>query len=201
VIEHDVAKEKENAFREWQTQITEAASRYEGYLGTDVCPPVEADQNRWYIMVHFDSSENLSHWLDSDVRQALIERGKTIFSSTKITYYKTGLERWFLYRKTNPPAWKQIMATLLGLYPTVMILLLLQSSLEFMNRLSQADAMLISNLLSCCLLTLFVMPFVARLLKFWLQPAHQTSPQNNWIGLLLILAALGFMRSFFVWQG
>ncbi|MBF2029419.1 MAG: hypothetical protein IGS48_22110 [Oscillatoriales cyanobacterium C42_A2020_001] len=143
----------------------------------------------------------MSRWLESDVRQTLVERGKTIFSSTKITYYKTGLERWFLNRKTNPPDWKQIMATLLGLYPTVMILLLLQSSLEFTNTLSRADVMLISNFLSCCLLTFFVMPFVARLMKFWLQPAQQTSVHNNWIGFLLILVALGFMRSIFLWRG
>lgn len=196
VIEHDVAPQKQDEFRAWQHNITQAASQYAGYQGTDVCPPVKAG-DKWYIMVHFDSPEHLNHWLDSDVRQSFVKVGKNIFSTSKLTFYKTGLERWFIQKKSNPPAWKQILATLLGLYPTVMLLLLLQSSLSFMESWSAADAMLISNLASVCLLTWFVMPAVSRLLKFWLQPSSHDSTQNNWMGLLLIVVALGFLRSVF----
>lgn len=196
VIEHDVASDKQDEFREWQNNITQAASQYQGYQGTDICPPVEKG-DKWYIMVHFDAPDHLNKWLDSDVRHNFVKVGESIFSTSKLTYYKTGLERWFIKEKTNPPAWKQIMATLLGLYPTVMLLLLLQSSLRFMQSLSQADAMLISNFASVCLLTWFVMPAVSRLLKFWLQPASRDSIQNNWMGLLLVVFALGLLRSIF----
>lgn len=197
VIEHEVAAHKEAEFRKWQSDITKAASQYEGYQGTDVCPPVEEDE-KWYVVVHFDSQEHLNQWLESDDRREFVKTGKQIFSSTKITYYKTGLERWFINQKTNPPAWKQIMATLLGLYPTVMILLLIQSSLSSMQQLDRADAMLISNFVSCCLLTWFVMPSVSRLLNFWLHPLPHASKWNHWIGFVLVLIALVFMRSLFV---
>lgn len=196
VIEHEVAPDKQDAFRDWQTNITKAVSYYAGYQGTDVCPPVEDDE-KWYIMVHFDSAEHLNDWLESDMRHKLVETGKSIFSTSKITYYKTGLERWFINQETNPPAWKQIMATLLGLYPTVMLLVLLQSTSGITQNWSRADAMLISNLVSCCLLTWFVMPGVASLLKFWLQPTS-ASRSTHWIGLLLVLFALGLIRSAFV---
>ncbi|MDX2244074.1 MAG: antibiotic biosynthesis monooxygenase [Leptolyngbyaceae cyanobacterium bins.302] len=195
VIEHEVAAHKQEAFRNWQNEITKAASQSAGYQGTDVCPPVEEDE-KWYIVVHFDSPEHLNQWLNSDVRREFVKTGKDIFSTTKITYYKTGLERWFINQKTNPPAWKQIMATLLGLYPTVMILLLVQSALSFMQSLPRADAMLISNFASVCLLTWFVMPSVSRSLKFWLHPPSPTI-HNDWIGLALIVIALGMMRSIF----
>ncbi|MDX2228906.1 MAG: hypothetical protein NW220_04685 [Leptolyngbyaceae cyanobacterium bins.349] len=196
VIEHDVALEKQDAFREWQTNITKAASEYAGYQATDVCPPVEQD-DKWYIMVHFDSPEHLNVWLDSDIRHKLVEIGKTIFSTSKITYYKTGLERWFIPHDSNPPAWKQIMATLLGLYPTVMILSWLQSFSGILKPFSPPDAMLISNFVSICLLTWIVMPLVARSLKFWLQPTPQTGAQMHWIGLGLVVFALILLRSLF----
>ncbi|MEB3336567.1 MAG: antibiotic biosynthesis monooxygenase [Leptolyngbyaceae bacterium] len=197
VIEHEVDKSKEAEFREWQSNIREAASQFTGYVGTDVCPPVEGDYNKWYVIVHFDSSDHLTHWVESEIRRDLIEVGKKVFSTYKITHFKTGLERWFIKQKAQPPAWKQILATLLGLYPTVMILTLGQSSISWMSVFSLADSMLLSNLASCCLLTWLVMPFVAKLLKPWLEPTDSSPVNIHWIGTLLILIALVFMRSIF----
>lgn len=198
VIEHEVSAEKEAEFKQWQHRITQAASEFDGYLGTTVCPPIEHD-NKWYIIVQFDSPDSLIRWLESDTRHNLVEIGKQVFLSSKITHFKTGLEHWFVKQEANPPTWKQILATLLGLYPTVMLLSLMQSSLQWTNSWAFADVMLLSNFLSCCLLTWLVMPFVAWLLKAWLQPKNSRNPtQINWIGGALVLTGLVLMRSIFV---
>ncbi len=196
VIEHEVSPEKEEEFKQWQHKITQAASQFDGYLGTTVCPPVEHD-NKWYIIVQFDSPDRLTNWLESGIRLNLVEIGKQIFLSCKITHFTTGLERWFVKQEAYPPAWKQILATLLGLYPTVMLLSLLQAFLQWTSSWGFADVILLSNFLSCCLLTWLVMPFVAWLLKVWLQPKNRNSTQINWIGAVLVLTALGLMRSVF----
>ncbi len=196
VIEHEVSSEKEEEFKQWQHKITQAASQFDGYLGTTVCPPVEHG-NKWYIIVQFDSPDRLTNWLESNIRRNLVEIGKQVFLSSKITHFQTGLERWFIKQEAQPPAWKQILATLLGLYPTVMLLSLLQGSLQWTSSWEFADVMLLSNFLSCCLLTWLVMPFVAWLLKAWLQPKNRHSTQINWIGAVLVLTALGLMRSVF----
>jgi hypothetical protein len=196
VIEHQVAKSKEEEFRQWQSRITQAASQFEGYLGTDVCPPVE-DEITWYIVVQFDSCDRLHEWLESDVRHELVQVGKEIFSTAKVTHFKTGLERWFVKQEPDPPAWKQILATLLGLYPTVMLLQLVDHSLGLTKNWSLADGMLVSNWVSCCLLTWLVMPLVAWMFKFWLQPQKKWALLINGGGGLLILIALGLMRSIF----
>ncbi len=196
VIEHEVAPSKEAEFRQWQSSITKAASRFEGYVGTDVCPPVE-DDNKWYVVVQFSTCDTLNHWLESDVRQELVEIGETIFSTSKITHFKTGLERWFVKQESQPSAWKQIMATLLGLYPTVMILNMGQSALPWTKSWMFADVMLLSNFLSCCLLTWLVMPLVAWLLKAWLQPKKKRT-HVTWIGAVIVLAGLAIMRFLFV---
>jgi len=196
VIEHEVSQQKEKQFKQWQHRITQAASQFDGYLGTTVCPPVEQGA-KWYIIVHFDSPDSLTSWLESDIRRNLVEIGKQIFLSSKITHFQTGLEQWFVKQEAQPPAWKQILATLLGLYPTVMLLSLLQSSLQWTNSWAFADVMLLSNFLSCCLLTWLVMPFVASLLKAWLQPKDRNLAKINWIGAALVLTALALMRSIF----
>lgn len=198
VIEHEVSPEKEEEFKQWQYRITQAASQVEGYLGTTVCPPVDYD-NKWYIIVQFDSPDNLVNWLESDIRHNLVEIGKQVFLTSKITHFKTGLERWFVKQEASPPAWKQILATLLGLYPTVMLLSLVQAFLPWIDSWAFADVMLLSNFLSCCLLTWLVMPFVAWLLKDWLQP-KRNSMQTNWIGAGLVLTALALMRSIFAYS-
>lgn len=196
VIEHIVSPSKEDVFRDWQISITRAASKYEGYLGTDMYPPVEEGQNKWYIMVHFDNSNHLTHWLQSRDRQQLVDRGHKTFQKFK-TYYKTGLERWLLREKAAPPAWKQNLSVLLGLYPIVMGLLLLETAFPVTSSLSRADAMLVSNFLSCSLLGWIVMPLVTWLFRFWLLPTGQASISNNWTGFLIIVFALALMRSFF----
>jgi uncharacterized protein len=199
VIEHEVSQRKEQEFRQWQYKITQAASQFDGYLGTTVCPPLEHD-NKWYIIVQFDSPDSLANWLESDIRRDLVEIGKQVFLTSKVTHFKTGLERWFVKQEAYPPAWKQILATLLGLYPTVMLLSLLQASLQWTRSWAFADIMLLSNFLSCCLLTWLVMPFVAWLLKAWLQPNDRNLTQINWIGAVLVLTALALMRSIFAYS-
>jgi antibiotic biosynthesis monooxygenase (ABM) superfamily enzyme len=196
VIEHEVSKQKEEEFQRWQQRITEVASEFDGYLGTNVCSPVEPDC-KWYIVVQFDSPDTLTHWLESDTRHELVEIGKQIFLTSKITHFKTGLERWFVKQEASPPSWKQILATLVGLYPTVMLLNLVQSSLPWLKSWAFADVMLLSNFLSCCLLTWLVMPFVAWLFKAWLEPKTRHLTQINWIGAALVLIALALMRSIF----
>lgn len=170
---------------------------YEGYRGTDIYPPAEADQRKWYIIVHFDDPKHLAHWLESSDRQMIVEEGHKTFRKFKITYYKTGLERWFLKENASPPAWKQNLVILLGLDPTVMGLILLQSASPWMKSLQLADATLISNFLSCCLLGWIIMPFVTGLFKFWLLPTGQASAANTWVGTLLIIFGLVFLRSLF----
>lgn len=198
VIEHEVAQLKEEEFRQWQHRIIQAASQFDGYLGTIVCPPVEHN-TKWYIMVQFNSPNCLKNWLESDTRLNLVEIGKQIFISSKVIHFKTGLERWFVKQETHPPTWKQILATLLGLYPTVMLLSLFQSSLHWTRSWALADTMLLSNFLSCCLLTWLVMPFIAWLLRAWLQPKNCHTTQINWVGAVIVLISLGLMRSVFLY--
>lgn len=201
VIEYgEVSGDQESQFRQWQAEIRSGVSQFEGYLRTDIFPPIKGKQDKWYIVVHFDTPANLIQWLDSDTRHQLLNIGRRNFGSYRYRI-ETGLEGWFSNKRNskdrlNPPAWKQNFAVLFGLYPTVMIETLLFSHFHLMQSWSLAAKMLVNNLVSCSLLTWAVMPSVTRLLKFWLKP--QGAPVRiNLIGTLLVFMGYGLMVSIF----
>lgn len=74
---------------------------------------------------------------------------------------------------------------------------LLFSYLGFMKSWPHPPAVLLTNFVTCCLLTWVVMPLVRKLIHFWLQP-KVPSLQTDLIGVLLIFLSLGFMLSVFM---
>ena len=205
VIEYDgIPGEKESEFRKWQAEIRSGATQFEGYLRTDVFPAIQGAQDKWYVVVHFDTPANLSQWLDSDTRHRLISMGKRRFGAYRYHMGSglTGLEAWFSKRidttgkRSNPPAWKQNFAVLFGLYPTVMLETLLFSKLHLMNAWALPYQMFVNNLVSCSLLTWAVMPLVTWLLHFWLKPP-QSDAKLNLIGTLLVFLGYGLMVAVF----
>jgi antibiotic biosynthesis monooxygenase (ABM) superfamily enzyme len=202
VIEHDLPIGKESEFSRWQSEIIAASSQFEGYLRTEILPPMEEDQDKWYTVIYFDTAEHLTRWLESDVRHKLIKTKRKNLGSYQFIHYETGLESWFARQKNSqkiqlsPPPWKQAFAVLFGLYPTVMLETLLFSYLGLMESWSLAPTVLVNNLISCFLLTWLVMPFVRKLLHFWLQP-RSDSWHTDFSGTLIIFLGLGFMVSIF----
>ncbi|MCG9893687.1 MAG: hypothetical protein MH252_21775 [Thermosynechococcaceae cyanobacterium MS004] len=207
VIEYDeIAQDKEAQFLHWQSEIKAGLLQFEGYLKTDVCRPIPGVQEKWYIVVHFDSSAHLGEWLDSDIRYGIIGKGKKKFGPYRYKI-QTGFEGWFGQFREGaseiaPPAWKQACAVLLGLYPTVMLETMVFDQFGIMASWPLAPKMFVNNLVSCVLLTWVVMPLTTGVLKFWLKPQagrdgrDERSPflsQTNLMGLLIILIAYGFM--------
>lgn len=176
VIEYEIFAEQESLFEQWQSELKLAVSKFKGYVNTDVFPPIIGVHNKWYIVVHFDNSANLTCWLDSDIRHELIRIGRKNFGPYEYKKLGTGLEGWFSQdrhisgKPQQIPAWKQNFAVLFGLYPTVMVETLLFSQFPLMEFWPLANKVFVSNIISCSLLTWVVMPFVTNLLKFWLKP-------------------------------
>jgi hypothetical protein len=206
VVEHLVPKGKGLAFRIWHASLFQSARQFKGFVRIDLCPPVKAKQLRWYSITHFDSAEHLNHWLQSEARAQVIAKGQKIFESYQFKSFATGLEGWFSHKVGSeqmglgPPAWKQNLAVVLGLYPTVMLQSILFAAFGIMTSWSMASSMVINNLITSSLLTWLVMPFLTKLMRFWLQPAHQAvPPKNEILGTGAIAIALSVMVIVFRW--
>jgi len=191
VFTHRVAKDKVEDYLAWRRKTIEAQAHYPGYLATEFFKPHGTFQNEWVDIVRYDSTADLTHWMESKERAALLKELEPIVESMH-AHQVTGLEGWFALNRGSdgttggPPSWKQALAVLFALYPTVMVLNFLN---PLWRNLPFADQMLIGNILSVALLTYLVMPWVSRFLNFWL-----TAPARDWkneaIGLSTVAVGL-----------
>ncbi len=198
VVEHIVPDGNDAAFAQWHRELTQLAQHYPGFLRIDLAPPLACADGvvKWYSIVHFDSQAHLGQWLTSGDRQSHVAAGQHLLRAYRFKSFTTGLEGWFSHQSGSeqsglgPPAWKQVLAVVLGLYPTVMVQMLVFSALGIMKSWSPASAMLANNLITSVILTWIVMPQVAKRLEFWLRPAYRIPIQGvNWQGTAIVLAA------------
>lgn len=196
IIEQHIPPEKTEAFLRWQETIIKASREFPGYLRTDNFPPSHGIRDKWYTVIHFDTPENLTIWLDSDTRHQLIRNRREQLGFYRLIAYKNSFEDW-LIRQNNLPQWKQALTVLFGLYPTVMTATLIFSRWQITESWPVAIVILVSNIISCSMLTWIVMPLVRKLFNFWLKPP-QPSSKIDWLGIFLITIGISFMVSLFL---
>jgi antibiotic biosynthesis monooxygenase (ABM) superfamily enzyme len=191
VFTHRVPKDNVEDYLAWRRKAIDAQAHFPGYLATEFFKPHGTFQNEWVDIVRYDSVDHLTHWMESKERQALLKELEPIVESMH-AHRVTGLEGWFALNRgraatvSGPPSWKQALAVLFALYPTVMVLSFLN---PLMHNLSFAVQMLIGNILSVALLTWLVMPRVSQFLNFWLA-ARVRDWKNEALGLFAVAAGL-----------
>lgn len=206
IIEYIVPKGKSWAFRSWHRRMVKLAQRSEGFLRADRYRPLAVQEGclKWYTVLHFEQPHHLEQWLHSSDRDGLLKAGRDIFKSYKFKSFETGLEGWFSNEAgeeltgLGPPAWKEILAVVLGLYPIIMVQGFILERLGLFDSWDPASAMLANNLITTCIFTLVVMPRIVRGLNFWLRPAHRRASVGvEVMGTALTLLAMVAMVYFF----
>lgn len=207
VVEHIVAKAKKGAFERWHILLEQTANYYPGFVRLDLNSPLfcEDDVIKWYSIIHFDSPEHLNGWVNSEARKQVLESGQTIFRAYRFKSFTTGLEGWFSQRTDDaeskslgPPAWKQILAVVFGLYPIVMMRIKLFPNVGAVGDWSPSGAMLLATVLTSSILAIAVMPVVSKLMSFWLYPAYrETRWKADIVGAFIMALGLVLMAGVF----
>jgi uncharacterized protein len=175
VIVTKVKAGKEAAYREWETKVQQAQSKFPGYRGSYVQPPI-AGELGWTTLMRFDSAEQLDKWLKSPERAALVREAEPLVDYAHLQRMGTSFPGWFpTDPKTGqgPPNWKAAMLVLLGLFPIVML------ETRFLGprlaSLNSSVGMFIGNTISVALTTWLTMPLFIKTLGWWLFPKSEAS--------------------------
>lgn len=175
VIITQVKAGKEAAYREWETRIQQAQSKFPGYRGSYVQPPVSGELG-WTTLMRFDTAEQLDAWLRSPERAALVKEAEQLVDYTHLQRMGTSFPGWFptdARTGKGPPNWKAGMLVLLGLFPIVML------EAKFLSpqtaSLNSSLAMFIGNVISVALTTYLTMPLFIKTFGWWLFPKSEAS--------------------------
>jgi len=172
VIITQVKLGKEAAYREWETRIQQAQSKFPGYRGSYVQPPVSGVLG-WTTLMRFDTAKQLDTWLKSPERAALVKEAESLVDYAHLQRMGTSFPGWFpTDPKTGkgPPNWKAAMLVLLGLFPIVML------ETRFLKLpVNPSLGMFIGNVISVALTTYLTMPLFIKTLGWWLFPKSDAS--------------------------
>jgi len=192
VVSKRIKPEHASDFATWQRGISNAAAGFAGFLGSETFKPVPGVQDDWVVVFRFASAQTLTAWLESSERQAWLDKAKPWVEDERMQTVGGGLGGWFPVASNAPtqaPAWKQSVAVLLALYPTVMLLsMFLTPRLE--PFVSAPVNMFVGNLASVAILTWVLMPPTTRLLGPWLNPKDDRTTAVGAVMLALACAAM-----------
>ena len=198
VIVQRISPDAADAFMEWQRGITAAAAEFPGYQSTEIYPPADPRQQEWVVVLHFDNTKSLEDWLGSPTRARWAAMRPYDFGDYRLKMLPSGFGSWFAGMSDEGgrlPHWKAALTVLLGLYPTVMLLMLFLS--PHTQRFAPAVAILIGNAASVSFLEWLGMPVISRLLGPWLRAPGNEANVVNLLGTILIVAVLGLMTFLF----
>jgi len=183
----------EAAFRAWQQRVGAAQAAAPGFRGYRFEPPVPGVQENWLGILRFDSEANLQLWLDSPIRQALLQEAEAFTEAYRARIVRTGFEPWFdrgaAQRGDAPAAWKQNMVVVALLYPVVFLFGHWIQTPLLMGRLGWPFwlALFAGNIFSVVMLSKLV-PLAGRGLGWWLSPAPMRRRAAELAGILLLVA-------------
>ena len=103
---------KEVEFERWASELTRAASAFDGFLGAGLLRPGHVGE-LWHVVYRFASADELAQWEQSPTRSELLAHGEEVMS-TSHERRMTGLETWFEVPGRTapaPPSWKMFVVT------------------------------------------------------------------------------------------
>ncbi|SDM47873.1 hypothetical protein SAMN05216368_10198 [Cryobacterium flavum] len=161
---------------EWVQYGINLAHKYAGFLGSGWVRGSE-DSATWNMLYRFSDPESLEAWENSDERTEWLEAGTDLVLDAHVEK-RTGIEGWFDGMQPEPgepalvppPRWKQAISIWLGFFPVNLVFTLLVTwFVPGWGDLATALKVLLTTLVLTPLMAYFVLPWVTRMLRPWLQ--------------------------------
>jgi antibiotic biosynthesis monooxygenase (ABM) superfamily enzyme len=169
VFSQRIAPENHDAFVALHVDVVERLQHFAGFLASDLFKPVEGVQDDHVIVASFASRRDLDRWLDSEIRSSWVAQVDRLVEGDRTMNVVGGFGGWFPAPSTRPQGpkrWKQAVAVLIALFPTVLVLTLIR--MEIAPDMNVVLSVLVGNVLSVAVLSFVLMPWLTRRLEPWL---------------------------------
>lgn len=190
-----VAPHDEAGFLNWERETFQAEAKSVGFVGHRLDRPVPGIQEHWVIVLTFDSDANLTRWLESPERAALLKSGAKYQSDLQVRKTALGFGFWFGRDGSEKPTQlviiKSNLVVLLVLYPIVFLWGLLVGD-PILGAMGMPFwlALFIGNLFSTQVTGLWAIPVAMEWLKDWLVPHPTREAEVKGWTILLVLFVL-----------
>lgn len=172
----------------WMQAGTDLAATFAGFLGSGWVRAGEGS-DLWFMLYRFSDIPTLEAWEQSPQRTWWLDSGRAFAREVRVER-RTGIEGWFdahlasdiqsqmLGEPTGPitqpipaapPRWKQAVTIWLGFFPINLLASWLLGYVPGFAELPLVLRVLITTVILTPLMTYFVLPFVTRSLRRWLQ--------------------------------
>ncbi|MCA6532324.1 MAG: antibiotic biosynthesis monooxygenase [Pseudanabaena sp.] len=164
-------------YETWTKGINQSVQQFEGFMGVEIIRPRDHQYPEYVVIVKFDNYAHCKNWLASSVYQQWMQRSEEFISNRSQQHQQNGLELWFSLPKSKsvnppePPYYKQVIIGVITVYPLILLSNLLVAPL--LQGLPALLSLLISVTFTCALLSYPVMPYITKILAFWLYPSNQ----------------------------
>jgi antibiotic biosynthesis monooxygenase (ABM) superfamily enzyme len=166
----------EAQYEEFLEGVIATASRFPGYLGTEIFRPDRHGDN-YRIVYRFDDAGHLRDWLDSDEHAAWLARAEPHAAGATQTQFLTGLESWFTLPADPgappPPPCKMALLTWITIFP--LISGIVAAFGPTLGSIPLVPRTAITTAIAVPVMTWILMPRVTRLLQHWLFPRQQAA--------------------------
>jgi antibiotic biosynthesis monooxygenase (ABM) superfamily enzyme len=178
-----VKPERVGEFEQWVSGITDAISRFPGYLGTEVLKPGDPSESEYHIIFKFERLSDLERWEDSEERRDWCGRVESCEEGPAQRHVVTGLERWFVLPPSRdtppPPRYKLVAITWLAIYPLITAVFFFLG--DPLQRLPLGIRTLVVTAIIVPAMIYLVMPIMTPLFARWLYPreSRETEEVDN----------------------
>ena len=175
VISEVVEPNRIEEYEAWTKGINQSAQQFEGFIGVDVIRPRDHQHPEYVVIVKFDNYDHCKNWLTSSVYQQWMQSAEEFIAQRSQQQLPDGLELWFTLPKSkfsNPPQpayYKQVIIGVITVYPLILLANLFLN--PFLQGFPALLSLLISVIFVSALLTYPVMPYITKILSFWLYPS------------------------------
>ncbi|PZO41129.1 MAG: antibiotic biosynthesis monooxygenase [Pseudanabaena frigida] len=179
VVEPNLIEE----YEDWTKGINQSAQQFEGFMGVEVIRPRDRQYPEYVVIVKFDNYEHCKDWLTSSVYRQWMQRSQEFISTRSQQHQPSGLELWFTLPKSTLPSppqpayYKQVIIGVIAVYPLILLANLILN--PFLQGLPALLGLLISVIFISMLLTYPVMPYLTKILSFWLYPSTPKRPKRK----------------------